>query len=165
MTDVAVQKIDYEKPVVGPVLQELKEAFDAIRAKAFEFFERRGGNPGQEIDDWIQAERELFWVPQAELAETDTEFKIQVAVPGFDAKDLQVTAQPGEIVVRGNAEKSAANKEKNVCYSEFSGKSLYRRFELATPIEAERATARVEQGMLTVTAPKKTMALAKRVAA
>jgi len=165
MTDVAVQKIDHEKPVRGPVLQELKEAFDAIRAKAFELFERRGGTPGQEVDDWIQAERELFWVPQAELAETDTEFKIQLAVPGFDAKDLEVTAQPGEILVRGNAEKRVENQEKNVCYSEFSKKSLYRRFELATPIEVGQATARVEQGMLTVTAPKKTMALAKQVAA
>jgi len=165
MAGVAVQKIDYEKPVVGPVLQELKEAFDAIRAKAFELFERRGGTPGQEADDWIQAERELFWVPQAELAETDTEFKIQLAVPGFDAKDLQVTAQRGEILVRGSAEKRVENQEKNVCYSEFSKKSLYRRFELAAPIEVERTTARVEQGMLTVTAPKKTMALAKRVAA
>jgi HSP20 family protein len=165
MTDIAVQKIDYEKPVVGPVLQELKEAFDAIRAKAFELFERRGGTPGQEVDDWIQAERELFWVPQAELAETDTEFKIQLAVPGFDAKDLQVTAQRGEILVRGSAEKRVENQKKNVCYSEFSKKSLYRRFELAAPIEVERTTARVEQGMLTVTAPKKTMALAKRVAA
>jgi len=165
MADVAVQKIDHEKPIRGPALQELTDVFDAVRAKAFELFERRGGTPGQEVEDWIQAERELFWVPQAELSETDAEYKIQVGVPGFDAKNIQVAAQPGEILVRANVEKRVENQEKNVRYSEFGEKSLYRRFELATPIEVERTTARVEQGMLTVTAPKKTMALAKRVAA
>ena len=32
---------------------------DAIRAKAYELFERRGGEPGHELDDWLEAEREL----------------------------------------------------------------------------------------------------------
>ena len=32
---------------------------DAIRAKAYELFERRGGEPGHELEDWLAAEREL----------------------------------------------------------------------------------------------------------
>jgi HSP20 family molecular chaperone IbpA len=52
---------------------------------------RRLTSPGwwraqQDLDDWFQAGHDPFWVPQAELAETDSEFKIRVNVPGFDAR-------------------------------------------------------------------------------
>jgi HSP20 family protein len=155
MANVTVQKVDTEKSALAPASKELTDMFGAIRAKAFELFERRGRVLGDELADWVQAEKDLFWIPQAELAETDREFKIQVAVPGFDAKNLQVTAQPDAVLVRGNVEKRTENQDKNVHYSEFGEKSLYRRFQLSVPIDIERTTANVENGMLTVTVPKK----------
>jgi HSP20 family molecular chaperone IbpA len=94
------------------------------------------------------AEHDLFWVPQAELLETGPEFKIKVGVPGFEAKDLNITAQTNEIVIQDEAEKREEKTEKCVSYSEFGTKSLYRRFALATPIEVGAVTANVENGML-----------------
>jgi hypothetical protein len=32
---------------------------DEIRTRAYEIFLRRGGQPGDEIDDWLEAEREF----------------------------------------------------------------------------------------------------------
>ncbi len=32
---------------------------DAIKRRAFEIYERRGGNHGGDLDDWLEAEREL----------------------------------------------------------------------------------------------------------
>src|SRR5438477_8778438 len=92
MANVVVQKIDSDKPAPALRLKELKDTFENIRKRAFQLFERRGGAPGGELEDWVQAERDLFWIPRAELAETDTEFKIHVGVPGMDAKNLEVTA-------------------------------------------------------------------------
>ena len=31
----------------------------AIRNRAYEIYLQRGGQPGDEVDDWLQAEREL----------------------------------------------------------------------------------------------------------
>ena len=31
----------------------------AIRARAYEIYLERGGQPGHDVDDWIQAEREI----------------------------------------------------------------------------------------------------------
>jgi HSP20 family molecular chaperone IbpA len=155
MANVVVQKIGKDKPAAAPLLKELKDTFEEIRKRAFELFERRGSTPGGELEDWIQAERDLFWIPRAELAETDTEFKINVGVPGMDAKNLEVTAQSGEILVRGNTGKRIEKKEKGVYYSEFGEKSMFRRFEVPDSIDLDRVTASVENGMLTVTAPKK----------
>jgi len=41
-----------------------KEPFDAtgqqeIRDRAYEIYLQRGGQPGHELEDWLQAEREL----------------------------------------------------------------------------------------------------------
>ena len=132
MANVVVQKIDSDKPAPALRLKELKDTFENIRKRAFQLFERRGGAPGGELEDWVQAERDLFWIPRAELAETDTEFKIHVGVPGMDAKNLEVTARSREILVRGNMEKRIESR-----------------------IDLARVTASVENGMLTVTAPKK----------
>ena len=155
MPNVTVQKLEENKPAVAPVLEGIRATFDKIRRRAFEFFERRGGAPGLDVEDWVRAEHDLFWIPQAELAETEGEFKITVGVPGFEAKDLNITAQPDEILIRGGAEKQEEKTEGGMSYSEFGTKSLYRRFVLATPIETGAVTANVENGLLTVVAPKK----------
>jgi HSP20 family protein len=155
MANVPVQKVEENKPALAPVLEAMKATFDKIRKRAFELFERRGGAPGFELEDWIQAEHDLFWVPQAELTETESEFKITVGVPGFEAKDLDITAQPDEILIQGKAEKREEKTEEGVYYSEFGTKSLYRRFAFATPVDIGAVTANVENGLLGVTAPKK----------
>jgi len=155
VANVTVRKVEDNKPAVAPVLEEMKVTFDKIRKRAFEFFERRGGAPGFDVEDWVRAERDLFWVPQAELIESEAEFKIKVGVPGFEAKDLNITAQPNEILIVGNAEQREEKIDKGVSCSEFGAKSLYQRFALMTSIEIGAVTANVENGMLTVIAPKK----------
>jgi hypothetical protein len=36
-----------------------KSAHEEIRVRAYEIYIERGGQPGGEMDDWLQAEREL----------------------------------------------------------------------------------------------------------
>jgi HSP20 family molecular chaperone IbpA len=155
MANLTVQKVENNKAGITPILKDLQDTSEMIRQRAFELFEGRGRGPGQELDDWIQAERDLFWVLPAELVETDKEIQITVAVPDFDPTHIQVTARPGEILVLGDFEKRLEKKEKGASYSEFEEKALYRRFKIAQPIDVDRVTANVENGMLTVKAPKK----------
>lgn len=155
MANVTVRKVETEKPALAPVLDELRHTFEEVRKKAFELFERRGCAPGGDFDDWVKAERELFFVPPAELAQTGNEFKIQMSAPGFEAKDLQVMAQEGEILVRGDPKKRTEKREPGVYYSEFGEKTLFRRFEIPVPFDMEHVIANLDNGMLTVRVPKK----------
>jgi HSP20 family molecular chaperone IbpA len=157
MANIQVQKVENSKVETAPSLKALHDAVEMVRQRAFELFEHRGYIPGNELADWVQAERDLFWVPPAELAETDSEVEISVAVPGFDPKDVHVTAQPGEILIQGTHEKRVEKKEKDVLYSEFDQKTLYRRFQIAQPIDVGHVTANVENGMLTVRFLKKAL--------
>lgn len=69
MAQVSVLKI-HEANQLRPLLQETIDLLDSVQARAFEFFERRGGFPGNDVADWLQAEREVFRVPDMELAES-----------------------------------------------------------------------------------------------
>jgi Protein of unknown function (DUF2934) len=40
-------------------LRPAKVTDDAIRVRAHELYEARGGEPGADLDDWLRAEREL----------------------------------------------------------------------------------------------------------
>jgi HSP20 family molecular chaperone IbpA len=155
MANLMVQNVKNSEKGIASKLEDPRDAFEMIRKRAFEMFERHGGSPGQELDDWFRAERDLFWVPAAELAETDEEVKITVSVPGFDPKEIKVTAQPGEVQVRGNHGQSLEKKEKGVVYSEFNEKDLFRRFELPQTIDVDHISVNVENGILTVKIPKK----------
>jgi len=45
------------------------ERLDRIAARAYELYEARGGDHGQDLEDWLQAEREI----DAEIGELNRE--------------------------------------------------------------------------------------------
>ncbi len=48
-------EMDYGTDTCGCPVESLN---DRIRSRAYQLFEMRGRQPGQELDDWLQAERE-----------------------------------------------------------------------------------------------------------
>jgi HSP20 family molecular chaperone IbpA len=154
MSDVTVRKTgagDGTRHAVPDIEQSVARRFAAIRRKAFEFFEQRGGEPGNDLDDWLRAEREVLDSLAGELTETDACYTAEVKLPGFEAGDVHVTATPGEIVVEARREREEGTETE------------YRSFTLAGPIEVEQVKATLSEGRLCVEAPK-LKALAKRAA-
>jgi hypothetical protein len=56
-TAANVSPIQAEKTAEASVRNAARD--DEIRLRAYEIYLQRGGEPGREIDDWLQAEREL----------------------------------------------------------------------------------------------------------
>ena len=50
-----------EKSSTGnePRTAESSPTHDEIELRAYQLYEERGGAPGQDVEDWLQAEREL----------------------------------------------------------------------------------------------------------
>jgi len=46
---------------------------DDIAQRAYELYEARGSEPGRDLDDWLQAERELMTMSSADAAERNTD--------------------------------------------------------------------------------------------
>ena len=72
------------------IFEELDRMQDRIMRRAYEIFSGNGGIFGKDIEDWLQAERELVWKPAIELEEKENEFMLQVAAPGIDPKDIDI---------------------------------------------------------------------------
>ncbi len=154
MSQVAVEKVGGKKAAATSVFEEMKAISERIRQRAFEIFERRGGGHGFAENDWANAERDLFSIPQAELIEKDGAFKINVSAPGFDPDDVRVMALPDALLIRASSAHEHKGKEGNVLFCEFDQKKLFRRFDLPDPINIDKVSATLDKGVLQVTAIK-----------
>ncbi len=134
--------------------EEMKALADTIREKAFSLFQERGGGNGSDVDDWLRAERDVIWSPAVELTENDRDFRARIALPGFNEKDLKVTAAPEALIIEARNTHTHEGTRDGVLLCEFSDKRLFRRLELPAPINVDKVTATLDRGILLVHAPK-----------
>lgn len=136
-----------------PIFAEFDEISDRIRQRAFQLFSDRGFQSGRELDDWLQAERLICW-PQSELVEHEENFRIDVALAGFKADEIAVTAAPGEVIVKAEHEEKKTDDTARIHFSEFRGSTAFRRFTLPAEISVDQVSAKFQNGMLEIRAPK-----------
>ena len=96
----------------------------------------------------------MVWSPASELVEDEKEFQARIALPGFDAKDIEVSALPDALVIRADATHNHEGENGNVRFCEFSEKQLFRRIDLPSSVDVDKVTASLDKGILQVTAPK-----------
>lgn len=154
MPQVAVTKVNDAQKKTLPVFEEIAKRLNAVQQRAFDLFEKRGRELGHELEDWFKAEHELFGWPAAELAEKNGEYEVEITLPGFEAKDVDVTATPNEVIVHAAAEKQKKTEKDNVLWTEFGSNEVYRRFDLPMAINVDQVAAKLDNGILRVTAPK-----------
>jgi HSP20 family protein len=154
MSDVTVQKVDDNARKTLPVFEQIEKRIDDVRRRAFELFEGRGRGFGHDLEDWLKAEQEVLGSLAAEVAENDTEFQYQIALPGFDAKEVEVTASPSEIIVHAQTKAEKKSEKSNVIQTEFSSNEVFRRFETSQPINVENIKATMDKGNLRIMAAK-----------
>lgn len=153
MANVAVQKIEKTEANSLPIFEEMEKRFETVRQRAFELFEKRGRALGSALDDWLRAEHDVCGWPAAELDEKAGEYELQMTLPGFDPEEVQVTATPSEILVHAELKPEKAEEAK-VLWTEFGPNNIYRQFEMPQPIDVEKTRARLDKGMLHITAAK-----------
>jgi HSP20 family protein len=160
MSNVAVEKVSGPAKEALPIFDEIKNRFEEVRKRAYDLFEKRGHEFGHSMEDWLKAEHDILGKSAAEMTEKDGSYELQVTLPGFEAKEVNVTATPAEIIVHAKSEHTTKTEEAKVLWTEFGSNEVYRRFEAPETIEAENVTARLEKGILRVHAPK--MAVTKK---
>ena len=154
---VAIYKCKNSKTTLQPLLERIEAGItDSIRKRACDIFQHRNGGNGSDLDDWLEAERDVVLLPASELVDDENEFRARIALPGFDAKDIQVSAMPDALVIQADTTHTHEGQEGNVCFCDFSEKQLFRRLNLPASIDVDGVRASVDKGMLQVTAPKAT---------
>jgi len=155
MSDLQVLKVAGDESRTLPMFEELDRLLDRVRQRAFELFEQRGCECGHELEDWLQAERETLRGPAAEMLDRGKEIEIQMNLPGYEPDEIEVAATGNCIVVHAEP-KHIDTESRDVIWSEFGEHgNVYRDFELPAAVDLDHVTARLENGILHITAPKR----------
>jgi HSP20 family protein len=104
-----------------------------------------------------------YYVPYADIYETDDSLTVLMEMPGVEKKDLSVSLEQGVLRVDGQIDFSKYEGMEPV-YTEYNVGHYARSFALSNKIDAEGISAQLEDGVLTLTLPKAREAHARRIA-
>lgn len=93
------------------------------------------------------------WVPPVDLHETPYEYVITAELPGLKREHLQIEMLDGRLTLSGVRSEREPTCEQYHRVERGHG-SFSRTFHLPLPVDAERITAELHDGILTVTCPK-----------
>ena len=154
MANLAVEKVQDGQTTPPTLFERMAAIAGSVRQRAFELFESRGGGDGGSLDDWLQAEREIVEPLEAKLTEMNGKFQVKLAIPGFALKDIRVTAMPTTLYIDAETKHEREKTGGDVSLREFYRKQLFRRLDLPEPINVDKVTATMDQGILQIIAPK-----------
>ena len=107
-------------------------------------------------------ENEPVYVPRVDVRETAEAFVVVADLPGADEKSVEATVQKRVLTIEGwtQLEKPQGGEELG---REFGAGRFRRDFTLPDAVDPDRIQARVKNGVLTVTIPKKEEVKARKI--
>jgi HSP20 family protein len=133
------------------------------RGNPFEELERLFERMGRQFDDATRMweEEGPFGGGQTgtesvsvDLAETDDEFVVTADLPGFERDDVDIRVTDHTLRVEAERETATEEHEAEYLRRERRHESVRRSIRLPDEIDADAATARMKNGVLTVTLPR-----------
>jgi len=99
--------------------------------------------------------RNCGYLPAANVIEREDAFDVEFAVPGMGKEDFKISVDNNVLSVSAEKEETKEAKEKNFTRKEFAYGSFTRSFALPKTIDIDKIAAAYDNGILTVTLPKK----------
>ena len=103
-------------------------------------------------------------LPAVNIKEDDDGFEVEMSAPGLDKKDFNIELNNSVLTISSEKEVENETKEgQQFTRKEFSYQSFSRSFTLPETVEGEKIKAKYENGVLSVSIPKKEEAKPKPV--
>lgn len=118
-------------------------------------------------DNWIGL-RPLTWPtmdrePAMDVYQTDNELVVKAALPGVKPEDINVTVEGDTLTIRGETKSEEETKDGKYVHREAHYGSFCRQMTLPVSTVVDKAEARLENGILTLTMPKAEEVKAKQI--
>ena len=102
--------------------------------------------------------------PRVELSETEQAYTAEVELPGVGKNDVKVTMEKQLVTIEAEVRRTIDSKEGDaVTQTEVITRKYARSFALEQEIDDTHATAKMENGVLFLTLPKKTAPASKQL--
>jgi HSP20 family protein len=106
----------------------------------------------RENRDGDRAQSEQFVAPPASVIEGGDGYTLEVEMPGVTKDGLDISVENNELTIIGR--RSLPVVEGTLIHHESRPENFRRTFELDPSIDANKISARIEQGLATLTLPK-----------
>lgn len=97
------------------------------------------------------------WAPPLDLIETNDRYIAEVELPGISLDDVEVSCTNTQLTIKGQKTHSSPEEEDNTLVAERRYGGFCRVIPFAEPVRADALSAKLDNGVLRVEAPKKTV--------
>lgn len=145
-------------------LEEGWSKFVAKSGQALTRFTRRTDENGSSDDRHDRPEVVESWgLLAGEVATTPSHVIVRLEVPGMDRDDFEVRIENGALRVSGEKRVSSSRGDENYHVYEAAYGAFERVLPLPSAVDADRAEATYERGVLTVRVPRAEGSRARRI--
>ncbi len=103
------------------------------------------------------------WAPAADMVETEDHYRVELDAPGYSSDDIEVTLEQGILTISGERAEEKEETRGTYHLRERSTGRFSRSFSMPRSVDAEKLSARLEDGILVVELPKAPEAKARRI--
>ena len=105
---------------------------------------------------------EGVWVPACNAWEDSNGFYVQMALPGWEPKDVTLEVNNQVLSVKGEKTEESSDSRK-LLMREIADGRFVRIFKLPTIVDHDKASATYKNGLLTISFPKREEAKSRRI--
>jgi HSP20 family protein len=106
----------------------------------------------RETRDGDRAQTEQFITPSASVTEVGDGYMLEIEMPGVKKNGLEISVENNELTIIGR--RSLPSVEGTLIHRESRLENFRRKFELDPSIDTDKISAKIDQGLVTLTLPK-----------
>jgi HSP20 family protein len=128
-----------------------------MRDEMDRMFEQLWSNPMavfETQDRWFGDFSRDGFQPRLDVTDEKNFLRVTLEVPGVDMKDIDVDVQDGVMTITGEKKHEETSEEEGCYRTERSHGSFRRSIPLPAEVEAGKADAKLDKGVLTIKVPK-----------
>jgi HSP20 family protein len=117
--------------------------------------------PRSSLSSW---QSDALSSPRLNVIETENGFEVEAELPGIAKDDIKVSVDNHRVSIEAESKQQSEKKDgERVIYAERSARKFARTFTLPVEVDDANAKAKFENGILTLSLPKKESAQVKRL--
>jgi HSP20 family protein len=101
------------------------------------------------------------FIPRVDIYEDKKEITVQADMPGVDKEGVSIDLKEDQLTINGKL--SLLDDKETFLHKEYDVGNYYRQFTLSDVIDREKISAKMADGVLTLTLPKSEKAVPKKI--
>lgn len=101
-------------------------------------------------------------VPAVNVSEDEKSFNLEVAVPGFEKKDINVEVDENILTISSSRKTEKSDSKNGYSRKEFNYTTFRRSFNIPDEADTSKIEAKQENGLLNISIPKKEVVLSQK---